>query len=120
MELESISSWSLSPAAIGRAVRSSLDRSPVHHWTTQRYTGQTTIHTLIPTGNLERPINSHVLGLWEDVAVPREDPGMHGENIQPSCRRPPAGSRGPSCCKTTAPPVAPPFTLCECSAAVRV
>ena len=57
--------------------RVTLDKWPVHQLST-------TIHT---TGNLERPLNLltpvlHVFGLWEEAAVPGENPRRHRENMQ--------------------------------------
>ncbi|MEQ2170474.1 hypothetical protein GOODEAATRI_000587 [Goodea atripinnis] len=39
-------------------------------------------HPFIPKGNLERPINLPVIGLWEEARVPGENPHMHRENMQ--------------------------------------
>ncbi|MEQ2222468.1 hypothetical protein ILYODFUR_026743 [Ilyodon furcidens] len=45
------------------------------------------MHTLVPRGNLERPINMHVFAPWEEAGGPRENPRMHGKNIQTPCRK---------------------------------
>ncbi|XP_047226917.1 transcription factor CP2-like protein 1 isoform X2 [Girardinichthys multiradiatus] len=56
--------------------------------------------------------NNHVFGLWEEAGVPRENPGMHAENMQTPCRKTPSreSNPGPSCCKVTVLPTAPPLS----------
>ncbi|MEQ2247505.1 hypothetical protein ILYODFUR_010026 [Ilyodon furcidens] len=72
------------------------------------------MHTLIhtPKGNLERPINltSMSLDCGRKPACMRENPRMHWENMQTPCRKTPRreSNPGPSCCKTTELPTAPP------------
>ncbi|MEQ2206210.1 hypothetical protein XENOCAPTIV_025708 [Xenoophorus captivus] len=71
---------------------------------------QTTMHT--PKGNLERPINLTGMSLdcVEEARVPGENPHIQRENMQAPCRKTPSweSNPGPSCCKATVLPTAPP------------
>ncbi|MEQ2169798.1 hypothetical protein GOODEAATRI_028852, partial [Goodea atripinnis] len=68
-------------------------------------------HSHIPKGNLERPINlTGMSGLWVEDGVPGENRRMHRENMQTPYRKTPGqeSNPGPSCCKATVLPTAPP------------
>ncbi|MEQ2251227.1 hypothetical protein ILYODFUR_008717 [Ilyodon furcidens] len=83
----------LSSAVIGREVRYT---SPSQTQDKQAHT-----HTFMPKGNLEtsRP-NSHVLVLWVEAIVTRENPCMYGENMK-TMQKGQHSNPGPSCCKST-------------------
>lgn len=64
------------------------DRSPVYHKSSTQYR-QTTIHThIVPTGNLESPINlSCISGLWEETGIPGGNPRRQEGNMWTSHRK---------------------------------
>ncbi|MEQ2193233.1 hypothetical protein XENOCAPTIV_027214 [Xenoophorus captivus] len=69
-------------------------------------------HSFTPKGNLERPTNSHVFGLWEEAGVPGENPCMNRENMQTPCRMTPGRESNPTVI-LTAPPCSPVLKLAK-------
>ena len=69
-----------------------LHRLQVHQ---RQQDKQPPIRTLIPTGHF-RP-DMHVFRRWVEAVVPRENPRIHGENMQTPHRKASAGIRPRSC-----------------------
>jgi len=49
-------------------------------------------HTTMQFRDTNQP-NMHDFGRWEEAIVPGENPRIHGENMQTSHRKVPAGNR---------------------------
>lgn len=62
--------WEEKKVIVERKAGHTLDRSKIHHRTTERHTGQTTTHSYLRAIWRDQLTNSHVCGLWGKVRVP--------------------------------------------------